>query len=277
MIRSHRFLVVAVRARDGAIVTDLEPVAPRSRWMRLPFIRGGWALYDSLALGLRAMRKSLEMVLPEEEKSVASPASFAMQSVLGLSVTVILLIVLPHLVATRLPAAATWQVSLLEGAVRLGIFLAFIYCLAFSEDIARLFRYHGAEHKAVHAYEHGRTDRVEDLIAFPPEHPRCGTAFLLIVLLVKIFLFALLPAGGVKGILMRLAMLPVVAAVSFEVLWLSAMVRSLWWLSLPGLWLQKLTTRQPTRDQLEVAWTAVQRILAAEGYPSATYGTIDKR
>ncbi len=272
MLRSPRHLAIAVRCADNNIAVHTEPVPEHKGFWRLPFVRGVVALYDAVALGLRAMRLALSMALPEEERKVAEPLAFAWQAAAGLALAIGLFVVLPHLLTAQLDLSSRWKGSGLEGVLRLFIFLAFLWFVGRSKEAQRLFAYHGAEHKAVHAFEHFTELTVEGLKPFPPEHPRCGTAFVLLVLLVKVILFAFLPVGGWKGVAFRIAMLPVVAALSFELLRLGASRPLLRWLSLPGLWLQKLTTRRPDDGQLEVALTALNELLRLEGVRINPYG-----
>lgn len=265
MLRSQRYLTIAARCTDNAIAVHTEPIPERKGVWRLPFVRGVVALYDAIALGLRAMRLSLNMALPEEERKVAEPSAFAWQAAAGLALAIGLFVIAPHLITAQLNLSSRWQGSGLEGILRLFVFLAFLWFIGRSKEAQRLFAYHGAEHKAVHAFEHFAPLTVSGLKPFPPEHPRCGTAFILLVLLVKVLLFAFLPMGGWQGVAFRIAMLPVVAALSFELLRLGASHPLLNWLSLPGLWLQKLTTRQPDDQQLEVALAALNELLRLEG------------
>jgi len=267
MLRSHRFLVIAVRATDGQIKLHSEPLSPLQGIWRFPFFRGVFALYEAIALGLRAMRLSLQMALPEQERQLAEPHYFAWQAFAGLTLAIALFVILPHLIAAQFLTGERWTMSGIEGVVRLLVFITFLWIVGRSREAQRLFAYHGAEHKAVHAFEHQASMTVEGLRPFAPEHPRCGTAFLLLVLVVKVILFAFLPIGGWQGVLTRIAMLPLVAGVSFELLRLGATKPFFRWLSLPGLWLQKLTTCEPDGQQLEVALTALQEILRLEGVP----------
>ena len=265
MLRSPSYITIAVRTPSGEIALYSEPLNAHHKWFRLPFIRGVVALYDAVALGLRGLRLSLLMGLSEEEKQIAEPHHFAWQAILGLSLAIVLFVALPHLISAQLPMKERWALSGIEGIVRLFVFIAFLWFIGRSKEAQRLFAYHGAEHKAVHAFEHNASLSVEGLKPFPPQHPRCGTAFLLLVLLVKIALFAFLPVGGWQGVLMRIAMLPVVASISFELLRLGATKPIFVWLSLPGIWLQKLTTSEPDEQQLEVALVALKEILRLEG------------
>lgn len=265
MLRSNNHMTIAVRTETGKIALHSEPLNQRHKALRLPFVRGIVALYDAIALGLRGLRLSLLMGLSEEEKHIAEPHNFAWQAILGLSLAIVLFVALPHLISAQLPMKERWALSGIEGIVRLFVFIAFLWFIGRSKEAQRLFAYHGAEHKAVHAFEHNASLSIDGLKPFPPEHPRCGTAFLLLVLLVKIALFAFLPVGGWQGVLMRIAMLPVVASISFELLRLGATKPIFSWLSLPGLWLQKLTTREPDEQQLEVALAALKELLRLEG------------
>lgn len=266
MLRSWRHFVVAVRAPDGSIAVHSEQLPERAPLVRLPLLRGVVALYDALALGVRAIRLSLQMALPSEAHKVTEPKAFAAQVAVAFALALSLFVALPHLVAAAVASAGTrWQVSAIEGAVRLGVFLTYLWLLGRSPEVQRWFAYHGAEHKAVHALEHGAPLTVSGLKPFPPEHPRCGTAFLLLVLVVKVAVFAFLPVGGWEGVVLRVAALPLVAGLSFEVLRLGAQHGGWRWLSLPGLWLQKLTTREPDERQLEVALAALQELVRLEG------------
>lgn len=264
MLRSLRYMTIAVRTSKGEIALYSEPLNQRLDLLRLPFIRGVFALYDAVALGLRGLRLSLQLGLPEEERHIAEPHRFAWQAVLGLLLAITLFVALPHIISAQMPATNRWILSVLEGLIRLAVFVAFLWFVGHSKEAQRIFAYHGAEHKAVHAFEHNSHLSLEGLKLFPPQHPRCGTSFLLLVLLVKIVLFSFLPVGGWQGVLMRIAMLPVVASISFEVLRLGAIKSSLKWLSLPGIWLQKLTTREPDEQQLEVAFAALTELLKLE-------------
>ncbi|MCS7186497.1 MAG: DUF1385 domain-containing protein [Armatimonadetes bacterium] len=265
MLRSPNFMTIAVRTSKGEIALHSEPLKPRQRFWKYPFLRGVIALYDAIALGLRGLRLSMQMALPEEEKHIAEPHNFAWQAVLGLLLAVTLFVALPHIVSSQVPMSDRWIFSGFEGIVRLFVFVLFLWFVGRSKEAQRIFAYHGAEHKAVHAFELNRDLSVESLKPLPPEHPRCGTAFLIFVLLVKILLFAFLPIGGWQGVLTRIVMLPVVASVSFELLRLGATKPFLSWLSLPGIWLQKLTTNEPDEQQLEVALTALKEVLRLEG------------
>lgn len=264
MLRSRKFMTIAVRTATKEISLHSEPINQHHEFLRLPFLRGVFALYDAIALGLRGLRLSLQMGLPEEERYIAEPRHFAWQAILGLSLALALFVALPHLISAQMPMNEGLTISGIEGFVRLLVFVAFLWFVGRSKEAQRIFAYHGAEHKAVHAFEHDSYLTVEGLKLFPPQHPRCGTAFLLFVMLVKIALFAFLPIGGWQGVLMRIAMLPVVASISFELLRLGATKPIFGWLSLPGIWLQKLTTREPDEQQLEVALTALKEILRLE-------------
>ncbi len=265
MLRSPNFLTIAVRTSKGEISLYSEPLKPRQKFWRYPFLRGVIALYDAVALGLRSLRLSMQMALPEEEKHVAEPHHFAWQAFLGLFLAIALFVALPHIASAQIPMNDRWMLSGFEGIVRLFVFILFLWFVGRSKEAQRIFAYHGAEHKAVHAFEHNCDLSVDKLKPFPPQHPRCGTSFLIFILAVKIVLFALLPIGGWQGVLTRILMLPVVASVSFELLRLGATKPFLSWLSLPGIWLQKLTTREPDEQQLEVALAVLREVLRLEG------------
>ena len=258
---------MAVRRPDGGILvrTEARPaVTARSPWLRLPVVRGIAVLGESLVIGIRSMLASAELAAPAEDKLGRAELSLTLAAALVFAVG--LFFVLPtwlaSLVGRRLHGGLT--LNLIEGGVRAAVLLAYLAAIAASRDIQRVLAYHGAEHKAIHALEHGGPLTVGVARGFSRLHPRCGTSFLLFVVLVSIALFALFgwPALWVR-VLLRLALLPVLAGLGYEALAASARLeKALRPLVLPGLWLQRLTTREPDDGQLEVALAALQAVLA---------------
>ena len=278
MMKSPGHMAIAVRKDDGEIDVHVQPVqspAARHKWMGWPFIRGVVNFIMSFKMGMATINKSTEMLGLEEEapsrfekwlmdklgdKTEKLVMGFAM--VLAVVLSVGLFIVLPSLIATFLKAhiANAVLVNVLEGLARLGIFLIYILAISKMKDIHRVFQYHGAEHKTVHCYEHDKDLTVENVRVFSTLHPRCGTAFLLIIMVLSIFFFSIFGwnLNALTRIVSRLALLPLVAGVSYEVLRLfafadNAPVRVL---RAPGLWLQRLTTREPDDEMIEVAIAA---------------------
>lgn len=269
MMRGPKILSIAVRRPDDTIITDLRPVksiVQKMPFLKWPGIRGIVVLFEALVTGIKALSYSANQALDEEEELTKKEIVLTMLAALGLALA--LFVALPTAVTHWAAAAVVdpfWN-NVIEGIIRLAVFLAYIVAIAKMEDIQRVFQYHGAEHKVINAYEAGVPLEVNKIQSFPTLHPRCGTSFLLIVMLVSIFIFALL--GHQEHIwwriLSRILLMPVVAGVSYELLKLSGKHASNVFCRLaiaPGLWLQKLTTQQPDDSQVEVAVQALKAVL----------------
>lgn len=259
MMRASNAWAVAVRRPDGvieAIRNDLPRLSARSKWARVPLIRGVLVLGESLTLGFRALSWSAQKAAGEEEEEL-SKGQIAVSLVLALLFFAGLFIVAPAAAARFLTDDRSFLYAALEGLVQLGIFLGYLWALGRSSELRRIFAYHGAEHMSIHAYEAGEPLSIDRVSRHRPEHPRCGTSFLLLVMLIAIILFGLL--GRLPWpllILSRIVGIPVIAGISYELLKVSGGHQNTWWgrfLTAPGLWLQKLTTRVPEDDQIEVA------------------------
>ena len=288
MMRSRERLAIAVRRPDGGIELKREPVHPifRSHWARMPFVRGLLMLWDSLGVGISALTYSAN-VAAGEEILASGPAMWA-TVILSLVIGLGIFFALPALVAYALERFihTSWESNFLEGLVRLGLFLLYLVLIGKVPDIQRVFAYHGAEHKAINAYEAGEPLTVERIRHYSTQHPRCGTGFLLIVVIVSVFVFGFL---GRPPILLRLAsrllFLPLIAAISYELMRLAAAHPANWLargLLKPALALQGLTTRPPSDDMLEVSLAALSAILPeviegdeAERQSSRTDGSPD--
>lgn len=273
MMRGSKFMAVAVRRPNGEIVLHSQPLTSRiyaSGWARLPLIRGLALLWDALGLGMRALMFSADIAMEEEEADFSGPLAWG-TVVVALAFAIGLFFVLPLLITSFLdPWIASDLVSnLIEGIVRLAMFVGYILAIGRLEDIQRVFAYHGAEHKTINAYEDGADLTPEAVDRYSTLHPRCGTGFLLVVMVVSILLFSLL---GRPDFLVRVAsrvlLIPVVAGISYEVIRFGAahhgnrLVRTVLY---PSLALQRLTTREPTPDMLEVAIVALKKVLVGEG------------
>ena len=266
-MRSRQRMAVVVRRPDGGIEIRSEPVSAffRSKWARLPLGRGLLILWDSLVIGLRALMFSAD-VAAGAEMSFSGPlmwGTVALSLVLGLG----LFFALPALLAIALDRfiSSDWVSNLLEGLVRLGLFLAYLVAIGRVPDIRRVFAYHGAEHKVINTYEAGEPLSVERARLHSTAHTRCGTGFLLIVVVVSVLVFGFL---GRPPLIVRLAsrllLVPLIAAVSYEVVRLAARHRTSLLAAVvmsPSMLLQRLTTREPTDDMIEVALTALRQIL----------------
>jgi len=272
MMRGQTAMAVAMRAPDGRIVLHKEKLGKlyRSRLTKIPFVRGVVILWDALGLGMRALTIAANTQTGEDEK-LEGPALY-----LTLGFALIFGIGLFFLLPAGVGALAerylgwnAWWGNLLEGVVRLLLLIGYIWAIGFLPDIKRVFAYHGAEHKTINAYEAGAELTPDSVAAFSLEHPRCGTAFLLTLVLFSVLLFSALgPLPFVWRLVSRIVLIPVLAGVAVEYLrWTasnldSAIVR---WLIKPNLALQSLTTREPDASMLEVAIEAFRTMRQAEG------------
>ena len=281
MMRGRTHMAVAVRNPAGEIVLHEEPLTASiytSRWGKLPFVRGLTMLWDALVLGMRTLTFSANVALSEEEDvEFSGPLAWTTMA-LALAIGVGIFFFIPSLVAQWLERffASHLLSSLLEGAFRLAMFIGYIWAIGFMPDIRRVFAYHGAEHKTVNAYEAGRPLTPQEVAPFPAAHTRCGTSFLLLVVMISIFLFAPFHFDHwLHRLVVRLLLIPVVTGIAYELVRLSAnhqdnlLVR---WMIAPGLALQRLTTREPDENMLECAITALQKVLVADGVMSGEEG-----
>ncbi|MBO9324379.1 MAG: DUF1385 domain-containing protein [Roseiflexus sp.] len=272
MMRGLRQATVAVRTPSGEIVFRHEPlnVERRRMWENLPFLRGILMLWDTLNLGVRALNFSASAALGEEEQP-QSKGAVALTLVIALAFAFGLFFVVPLLIASLLErvGATPLMRDAAEGFIQLGIFIGYLALIGRMPDIQRTFGYHGAEHKTINAYEAGAPLTVESVRSFTLLHPRCGTSFLLVVVVLSIPFFALfgsLPLG--ERLLSRIILVPVIAAVSYELLRLLAAHFHRGWvrrLVAPSLALQRLTTREPDDTMIAVAIAALIPVLAADG------------
>jgi len=274
MMRGEHDWAVAVRGPEGEIVVRREPLTAavyRSRLLKLPFVRGLTSLWDSLGLGLSALLWSADVSLEEEGESLSGPVAWGTMAVslaLGLGLFMLLPAFLSGLADEHI--ASDLMSNLLEGGIRLALLVGYMAVIGRMPEIRRVFAYHGAEHKTINAYEAGADLTPDSVKAYPRAHTRCGTGFLLGVVVIMVLLTTLL---GRPPLLVRLAtrllLIPVVAGIAYELLKLgarfydqSALVRVL---TAPCLALQRLTTREPDEPMIEVAITALKTVLVSEG------------
>ncbi len=274
MMRGSRSLAVAVRAPDQRIVVRTRPLGRiyRGRLSRIPFLRGLLGIWDAVGLGWQSLSYSASVAIGQETQFEGPAAWGAMAAslVLGLSVFLFAPAGLAQLGDRWLRWGSLWS-NVAEGLLRLAMVLAYLWLIGLLPEVQRLFGYHGAEHKTIRAFEAGADLTPASVARFPLEHPRCGTAFLLTVVVFSIVLFALLgPLPWWARLGSRLLLIPVVAGVAFEYVRITAqhmdnpVVRLL---VLPNLALQRLTTRQPDEHMLEVAIAAFQAMRAGEDQP----------
>jgi uncharacterized protein YqhQ len=277
MMRSPGSWAVAVRRPDGVVASVCRPVssaAARHRLLRLPVLRGIVALGESLAIGFRALAVSASYAAAEEggenpeEAAELSRWQLGIAFVIAIGFAIVVFKVSPAVLTSLLPIHGTIAFVLVEGAIRVTILVAYLAGISLIPDLRRVFQYHAAEHKAINAFEDGADLTPERVQSYSKIHVRCGTAFLLWVMVIAIFVFALVgrPAWPVL-IASRILLLPVIAGLAYELIRFGSRhpnSRVLRVLLTPGLWLQSLTTREPTLEQVEVSIRALRDVLAAE-------------
>lgn len=272
MMNGRHNTAIAVRKADGTISVRMEELnrwGDKHKFLTWPLVRGSVNLLESMIIGFKALTYSANesAEYEEEELSVRDIAiSVAIALVLGIGLFFVLPVILAHLL-TPLVSGSFGQ-NLIEGLIRVAVFLIYVAAISNMKEIARVFQYHGAEHKTIHAYEHDRELTPTNCQEYPTLHPRCGTSFLFIVMIISIILFSFLGVDNFAWrIISRVILLPVVAGVSYEFLKFSGkhidnkIVKVLVY---PGLMLQKLTTKQPDEDMLEVAIVALQKVREKE-------------
>ncbi len=282
MMRAPGAYAVAVRKKGGRVVTVRREVArwsDRRPYLKAPVLRGVVVLFQSLALGISALNFSAEQAMEEEEpqaKAGSSSGGWALAGSLLFAVlfAVGLFFYLPLLItdglARLIPVLGnTVAFNLIEGGIRIALLVGYILAISAMKDMRRVFQYHGAEHKVVSAYEAGDPLTVDGARRHSKLHPRCGTSFLLFVMLISILAFSLIPGSAPFAVKLgaRIVLLPLIAGASFEVLRISARNRRRLLFALlvaPGLWLQRLTTREPSDDQLQVAIEALRAALGSD-------------
>lgn len=274
MMRGRSTAAMSVRLADGEIRTSSEAL-PRAlsggRWLRIPFARGVLVLYETLVLGTRMLMRSAAIAAEGEDIEIGR-GTLAVTMIISLGFAIGLFFVLPLVLSEVAHQAGSSDVlaNLAEGGLRLLIFVIYLGLIGLMPDVRRVFAYHGAEHKAISAHEADAALEPASVDRFSTAHTRCGTTFVLIVVVLSILFFSLIPRAGVPLpllILSRIALVPVVAAVAYELVRFGArhygnrLVRAVY---APGLWLQSLTTRPPDHGMLEVSISALERVLAED-------------
>ncbi len=271
MMRGRAHMVTAVRRPNGGVAFNARSLGGiyAEKWRRIPFVRGVVILIESMVLGVQSLMYSANVALEEEDTKVSGGMVWLLVLFsLGLGVAVFFL--LPTFLARLIAGqnATSLSFNLVESLVRVGIFVLYLWLVNFMPDIRRVFAYHGAEHKTVNAYEAGAPLETEEVKKYSTAHVRCGTSFLFVVLVIAIVVFALTGLHGVwLMVLSRIVLVPVIAALSYEVIYFGGrharnpVVRAV---LAPGLWLQALTTRQPDDSQIEVAVSALRRVIVAD-------------
>ncbi len=288
MMRAPHSYCVAVRKPGGEIVTEERPLARMSEMHRIfkyPILRGIGTLYQAMSLGLKALKFSASAILEAESQAPQSPGSpkspinkevsnwaITLNLIFSLAFFVFLYKFIPLYAVTSL---GKWYPVLqgriafnaADGVIRIAIFLAFLYGVSRLKDIYRVFEYHGAEHKVVFNYESGQPVNIPNAQSFTTYHPRCGTSFLLVVMIVSMVVYTFVPFSGFgMKLLSRIVLLPFIAGISYELIRFAAKRRGsfLATLTAPGLWLQRITTKPPSDEQAAVAIHALEGAMALE-------------
>jgi len=284
MMKGPKDLAIAVRKPNGEIVVNKEVLKGMSQspLAKMPIIRGVIALVDAMVLGVRALTYSAEFWEDEDESFKKGRFEIWVENKLGdkandvmiyfsvfiaIALSISIFIILPTVVTSFLRTIISGHIwlNVIEGIMRILLFIGYVLLISKMKDIQRVFQYHGAEHKTIHCYENGLPLTVENTRQFTALHPRCGTSFLLIVMVISMILFSFIgwPNPMVR-VISRLALMPVVAGISYEIIRWAGKSKSklVCMISYPGLMLQKLTTKEPDDRQLEVAIAAMQGVLA---------------
>lgn len=274
MMRSPQWLATAVRKPSGEIVYKKTKISSnRGKLAKIPFVRGAVSLFDALVMGIKELTFSANQSEVEEEEQITQKEA-VMTTVVSLALGIGLFVVIPSLIGSFVFSNNKIHSNLLEAVLRLVFFIFYIWVISFSKDVKRVYEYHGAEHKSIYAYENGLELTPENAKKFTTLHPRCGTSFLLIVMLISIIVFSCMdfilpvPKDMVQKIIikvvLRVIMMPVIAGISYEIQRYSSNHLDRCWVNLvafPGLSLQRITTKEPDLDQLEVAIVAIKAAL----------------
>ena len=294
MMKKGDLYAVTVRKPDGELVIDTEEfhgVLHGNKTKKLPFIRGIFNFVDSLILGTRTLTYSSQFFEDEAVKETSMDKWFkktfkdkAENVVSGLTVVVSIVfaiaifMVLPYFISSLLNSIVrhTTVLAIIEGIIRLAIFVGYVILISAMEDIKRVYMYHGAEHKCINCIEHGRELTVENVMASSRLHKRCGTSFMLLVMVISIVLFMFISVEDpALRVLIRILLVPVIAGISYEIIRLAGnngnniFVKVI---SAPGMWLQTLTTKEPTEDMVEVAIKSVEAVFDWKEYLKEEFG-----
>jgi len=280
MMRAPHSYCVAVRKPDGEVITEEAPlgrVSDKYPIFKLPVLRGIGTLGQAMWLGMQALKFSADAALSEEETKDGKKVEISSKMMgVNLAISVLFFIFMykfvPLFLTTQLEKVyptlhGRVAFNLVDGLIRMAIFLGFLYLISRLDDIRRVFMYHGAEHKVVFNFESGKPVNVENSQQFVTWHPRCGTSFLLVVMVISMIVYAFLPIDSFVGKLVaRIALLPVIVGVSYELIRYAARKRNglMAVLTAPGLWLQRITTKEPTDDQTAIAIHALNGAMVLE-------------
>ena len=271
MIRGQNNVAIAVRSPSGEIVTKVKKINTlfTGKLRSIPIIRGILALAETLSLGMDALNYSSQ-VANQEEDTPPSKFSSVMMILVSLSIAVGIFFILPLLVSKPFEGILGSDVisNVAEGIIRLLVFLVYVTAISLMPDIRRVYMYHGAEHMAVHAQEKGKPLTIEEIRKYPTAHPRCGTAFLLTIMVIAIVVFTFIPRDPLWMVIgSRIVLIPLIASLSYEFIRFNSKYETNKWvskLSIPNLLLQSLTTKIPDDDQIEVAISAMELAISTD-------------
>jgi uncharacterized protein YqhQ len=264
MMKSHSHMSIAVRLQSNKIKIFTKKLRTFRKFWRLPFVRGIFQLIYILILGIKALLWSSDQQLGKDEKITGKEVAFTMFVSFGFAI--LFFIVAPFFITKIFVEKGFWF-NLIDGILRLVIFLVYIALIGMMKDIKTLFQYHGAEHKCIHCLESKKQLTIANIKQFSTLHPRCGTAFILIVLVISIIIFSLVTGSWQLRLVSRIVLIPVVAGISYELLKLSARFKHNFVMKAivyPGLMMQKLTTKEPDEKQIEVALVSLKEVLKLE-------------
>lgn len=286
MMRGPEKIAMAVRKPDGEIIIEEKALKKKNVFFKIPIIRGVFAFVDSLVIGVQALMFSANFYdiddgkpIDEKEKSngdkkeeVMSPAMMYFSVIASVLISVGLFIALPNFIAGLIVSKESSIVlyNAVESIVKILIFTGYLWAVSRMKDIQRVFEYHGAEHKSIFCYENGEELTVENVKKYQRFHPRCGTSFLLFVMIISIIVFSIMGRFENRwiNVLVRVALMPIIAGISYEIIRFAGKnvdKKSVAWLSKPGLWLQRLTTREPDDSQIEVAIASLKAVIPNDG------------
>ena len=293
MMKNKEKYAVAVRKPDGEIEVEVETyqgLAHGSKFKELPFIRGIFNFLDSLILGTRALNYSASFYEEEEGKETKFDKAMDKMSggngekllsgivtVISIMLAVGIFIVLPYFISSLFESFIRNRslMAIIEGVIRIALFLLYVWGISAMKDIRRLYQYHGAEHKCINCIEKGRPLTVHNVMRSPRLHKRCGTSFIFFVMLVSIVLFFFIQVDNVaEKVILRILLMPVVAGISYEIIRLAGRTDNVFIkiLSAPGMWIQRMTTREPDESMAEVAIASVEAVFDWKKYLQDTFG-----
>ncbi len=261
MMRNKENFAVAVRDKDGKIQIMKEKNSTFPKFFSYPFIRGAIGLLFTMYDGIRALIWSSNQQLENDEKISKKEAIFTI--ITSILLSIIFFVVVPFFLARTVQNEGP-TFDLVDGVLRFGIFLGYLLIISRMKDVKTLFQYHGAEHKSIACYEDGKHLNIDNVKTYSRFHPRCGTSFLVLVMIISVLVFMLIPGGWVAKLVGRILLIPVIAGIAFEAIKYSGKHDKNFFVKIlisPGLWIQRITTKEPSDEQLEVGIASLRAVL----------------